>query len=71
MSMKAMASASKSRNRQESEYGTENEVVMVLFPKSTWDTVLMVSEKMGIGHGEVLSIAVENLVAEMEKKDGY
>lgn len=71
MSMKAKANVSESMNRQESGEGTEDAVVMVLFPKSTWDTVVMVSEKMGIGHGEVLSMAVENLVAEMERKDGY
>ena len=41
--------------------GPEDQLIMVLFPKSTWDEVLRLAADLNVGHQEALGAALKLL----------
>lgn len=67
MSMKAKKAVVSKRSAQASgdpEHQIdplEDELVMVLFPKKTWDLVLEMASNSGLTPAEILSMAIEDM----------
>ena len=53
------------------ELGVEDELVMVLFPKFTWEAVVQLSQELNVSPAEALGAAIKLLRARVDEEKAH